>query len=94
MTSSGCPVPQVRKWNIKFPADFGETNVGDAIFSRQFTKGKLPHFFVQFLPIPWRVLTMHPRTLLRDSLLADYEVDHSAAKNYERATAKNKYKQK
>jgi len=37
---------------------------------------------------------MHPRTLLEDSLLSDYEVDNSAAKNYERATAKNKYKQK
>jgi hypothetical protein len=43
---------QARKWNFKLPADFGQTNVGDAVFDREFAKAKLPHFFVQFLPVP------------------------------------------
>ena len=65
-----CPVPQAGKWNFKLAADFGETDVGDAVFSRQFTKGKLPDLFVQFLPVPRRVLTMHPGTLLKGSSAA------------------------
>jgi hypothetical protein len=39
-----CLVPESGRWTWKLATDFGETNVGDAIFSRKPAKGKLPDF--------------------------------------------------
>src|SRR5580704_1848090 len=58
------PMPESGKWNLQLAADFGKTNVGDAIFTRQCDKRKLPDLLVKLLSVPRRVLAMHPRTLL------------------------------